>query len=271
MPKSSPSLTRRQFLTLAAAAPLPLLLPAGVGVAAEIQPRKGTYAAEVGLLYDVLTFRLAGTVQEAVDRSTGRYEVRAIGEGDGIANRVESVGRLREGRWAPERSTSWFQVKGRESRSEITYDWAARRIDYRFRGETFFLRRLRVVEDSIAIPEGAHVDDVISAVFNYSNGTWPPEPDGSYRTQVVRRRKNENEGPDDVDRNARAELVPFALTVERDKETGKQTAVFDMTRFSSWARRNQPARILFGANRRPELVTSSLMLGTSVTIRFKDF
>jgi hypothetical protein len=40
-----------------------------------------------------------------------------------------------------------------------------------------------------------------------------------------------------------------------------------MTRFSSWAREDEPARIVFGANRRPEAITASLILGTSLTIR----
>ena len=35
----------------------------------------------------------------------GRYDVRLVGEGAGIANRVESSGRWQDGRWAPLRST----------------------------------------------------------------------------------------------------------------------------------------------------------------------
>ena len=83
MPKSS----RRQFLTLLGALPLVALIPGRRGVAAGIQARKGTYSAEVGLLYDSITFRLSGTLDESVDRDAGRYEIRAVGEGDGIANR----------------------------------------------------------------------------------------------------------------------------------------------------------------------------------------
>jgi hypothetical protein len=40
-----------------------------------------------------------------------------------------------------------------------------------------------------------------------------------------------------------------------------------MTRFSSWAREDEPARIVFGADRRPESITASLILGTSLAIR----
>lgn len=266
MSKSS----RRQFLTLLGLLPLQFLLPRSVGVASGVPARKRGYAAEVGILYDVITLNFGGTVDEAVDREAGRYEVRVAGEGDGIANRVESVGRLRDGRWAPDRATAWFHVKGRESRSEVVYDWAARRIAYKFRGETFLLRRLRVVEDTLSIPDGARVDDVITVMFNYADGFWPPDPDGTYRTHVVRRGKKDSEGPDDVDPNTRAELAPFALKVDRDKDTGKPAATFDMTRFSSWARRDRPGKILFTADRRPELISSSLILGTSVAIRFRD-
>lgn len=262
--------SRRQFLTLLGLLPLPFLLPRSIGVASGIQPRKGGYAAEVGLLYDTITFKFGGTVEEVVDRQAGRYEVRVAGEGDGIANRVESVGHRRDGRWVPDRATSWFQVKGRESRSEILYDWTARRISYKFRGETFFLRRLRVVEDTLTIPVGARVDDVITVVFNYADGVWPADADGKYRTHVVRRGKKDNEGSDDIDPNARAELAPFELKVDRDKDTGKPVATFDMTRFSSWARRDRPGKIVFNGDRRPEMVSSSLMLGTSVLIRFRD-
>ena len=257
--------TRRDFLTLSLA-----LLPLPVGrAAAETQPRKGTYAVDVGLLYDTITLRLTGTVDESVDRAAGRYEVRANGEGSGIANRIESSGRWHEGRWAPVRSASWFQVRGRESRSEIVWDHARHVVDYRFRGETFFLRRLRVVEDTVPIPAGTRIDDAMSALFNYADGTWKPGADGLYHTHVVRRKISDSEGPDDVDPRARAELAPLALKIAPD-ESGKSTALFDMTRFSSWARKNQPARIVFGTNRRPELITASLMLGTSINIRLRE-
>lgn len=266
---SSASLHRRQFLTLLGAGSLATLLLRVPGVSSRTHSRKAAYSADVGILWDAITLRLQGTLDEVIDRAAGRYEVRAAGEGDGIANRLESIGRVRDGRWTPERATSWFNVRGRESRGEITYDWTARKIDYRFRGETFLLRRLRVVEDTLSVPSGQHVDDVISAVLNYVDDQWKPEADGALRTRVVRRRKRESEGPDDVDTQQRAEIVPFEMRPGRDAETGKQGASFDMTRFSSWARAGKPARIVFGQNRRPELIASSLMLGTTVTIRLR--
>jgi hypothetical protein len=264
---SSGSLTRRQFLTLPIA--LAALGPRVV-VGGEAETRHGAYMVEVGVLYDVMTFRLDGTITQAVDRAARQYEITVAGEGSGIANRVESRGRLVDGWWAPTRTLSWLQVRGRESRSEVVYDVGTRTIDYRSRSETFFLRRVRTVEDRIAMPAGRHVDDVLSALLNYVDGVWKPDPAGLYRTWVVRRRKRDDEGPDDVDPDARAELAPFEMRLDPEGATSKQTAVFDMTRFSSWARRDRPARIVFGANRRPELITASLILGTSMRIQFRD-
>jgi hypothetical protein len=40
-----------------------------------------------------------------------------------------------------------------------------------------------------------------------------------------------------------------------------------MRGFSSWAREDRPARIVFGDDRRPELIASSLILGTTITIQ----
>ena len=270
MAKSSLPLDRRGFLTLAAGLPLAALLGPVRGVSGATQSRRAAFTAEVGLLYDALTFRLDGTIDEAVDREAGRYQVSANGEGNGVASRIESIGRLRDGVWTLDRANSWFMVRGRESRSEITCDWEARRIHYRFRGETFFLRRQRVVDDTVAVPDGVHVDDVISALLNYSDARWKPQPDGGYRTLVIRRRRREDEGPDDIPSDSGAELVPFELRVGLDQPTGKPAAFFDMTRFSSWARQGHPARIVFSANRRPELITSALILGTSITVRLRD-
>jgi hypothetical protein len=190
------------------------------------------------------------------------------GEGGGIANRIECHGVLREGRWHPTSSTSWFQVVGREARTELTYDWSARKAEYHYRGETFLLRRLRVADDVLSLPPGP-VDDAISAILNYADGRWAPEADGSLRTRVVRRRRRANEGPDDVEQSYRAELLPVELKVGSDPESKKPTALFDMRGFSSWAREDRPARIVFGADRRPELIASSLILGTTVTIHLK--
>jgi hypothetical protein len=225
---------------------------------------------DVGLLYSTLTLGLSGTVDEAVDYRAGRYEVWASGQGRGLASRVQSQGIQRAGRWAPLQASGWFQVAGRESRSELTYDYERRQVHYKFRGETFFLKRLRVADDVITIPEGTHLDDVMSATLNYGDGRWPVAPDGAYRTSIVRRRRPENEGPDEVQQTYRAEITPVHLRVAPDPQTGKPVATFDLGPFSSWARADRPARIVFGGDRRPETITASLILGTSINIHVKS-
>jgi len=258
-------LTRRRFLTVALAT---CVVPGGVAEG-EVRTRRGAYTIEVGILHDMLTFRLDGTVEEQVDRGAGRYQVTMAGQGMKIANRLESQGRLIGGRWAPVRSRGTFEVAGRDSRSDIAYDWDRGRIDYHTRAETFFLRRQRVVDDVVTIPSGQHVDDPVSAVLNHADGLWPADPDGVLRTLVVRRRRAETEGPEDVQGTYRAELVPFVAKLGTDPR-GVATVLIDMTRFSSWARSDQPARVVLGPGGRPSLISSSLILGTSVAIRFTD-
>ncbi|HEU4368899.1 MAG TPA: hypothetical protein VFV05_11820 [Methylomirabilota bacterium] len=215
----------------------------------------------------MLTFHLEGTVEERIDRGAGRYEVRVSGQGEGIANRIESNGMLRDGRWVPLRGASWFQVRGRESRTQVTYDYGRRVVEYHARGETFFLRKLRVVDDVVPLPDGVTVDDALTALLNYRDGYWKPHPDGRLRTHVVRRRRSDNEGPDDVARSYRAELMPLELRIEPDPQTRTASALLDLSGFSSWARQDRPARIVFDTERRPALITTSMILGTSLTIR----
>ena len=264
-------LDRRQFLTLPLRLFLaPVLVKAAPWLAhAEPETRRTAYDVDVGVLWDAMTFHLPGTLDEAVDRPAGRYEIKAVGQGSRIQNRVESRGMLLDGRWAPLEATSWFLVAGRETRSQTVYDYDRRRIEYHFKGETFLLRRVRVADDVLTIPPGVHVDDVITTVLNYADGRWPQHADGSYDTHVVRRQRSEKEGPDDVSQNYRAELVPLVMKTVSEPETGKAAASLDLTRFSSWAKERQPARVVFGPDRRPETVTASLILGTSITIRLR--
>ena len=182
---------RRHFLAMPLALFLAPLARAGAaGVA-----HKAPYGVDVSLLYGALTYRVEGSLTETIDRPSGRYEVAIAGEGDGIANRIESAGTFRHGRWSPLGTRSFFSVKGRESRSAITYDHARRSVEYHFKGETFFFRRLRVVDDVLPIPEGLLVDDSISAMLNYGDQLWAPQADGSFVTHVVRRKVVRNEGP----------------------------------------------------------------------------
>jgi len=234
--------------------------------AAETDARKGAFSARAAILFGAFRFEESGVIEETIDRGAGHYEVRITGRGQEMTTEIESTGILREGRWAPVRFTDRFVVYGRESRLEITYDHARRLVQYRGRSETFLLRRLRMTDDTLAVPAGMHVDDVISATLNYAEGRWPAEADGRLVTQVVRRQRIPGERPDDAERRYRAELVPFELRVGADA-SGRATAVLDMTRFSSWAREEEPARIVFGADRRPETITATLILGTSLAIR----
>lgn len=257
------SIARRQFLTLA----LAVMVAPGWVLAADAGGRRKGYVVDVGLLYSLLRFHMEGSFEEEIDRAGGRYQVRGAGQGDRIANRIESSGVLRDGRWAPVRGQAWFQVYGRESRTDITYDHDRRFIEYHARGETFMRRRLRLVDDVVAVPEGVHIDDAVSASLNYRDGRWSPDGQGRLRTHVVRRRQNDDEGPDDVARVYHAEVVPLELTVTADPQSQRAAALLDLSRFSSWARTNRPARIEFDADRRPLLISGPMILGSSVSIR----
>src|SRR5207247_10612725 len=113
-----------------------------------------TYPADVGILYGLLSFRLDGALSEAIDRAAGHYQVTIAGEGDGIANRLESRGRLLDGRWVPLEGRSWVSVKGRESRSEVRYNWVSRNVEYHFRGALLFRRRLRIPASLVRVTAG---------------------------------------------------------------------------------------------------------------------
>lgn len=260
---SSLGISRRSFLALG----LACLLAPPSRLSAQAVVARGKFVADVGILYSALRFHLEGVVEESIHRGAGRYEVRVTGQGDGIANQIESTGVLREGRWMPVRTSSWFQVWGRESRTQISYDYARRTVEYHARGETFFLRRLRVVDDVVPWPDGVVVDDALTASLNHRDGYWKPGTDGRLRTHVARRRRGDDEGPDDVARSYRAELMPLELKIEADPESGKASVLLDLSGFSSWARRDRPARIVFDDERRPALINASMILGTSLTIR----
>jgi hypothetical protein len=85
---------------------------------------------------------------------------------------------------------------------------------------------------------------------------------------VVRRARSENEGPDDVSPDGyRAELVPLRFRPSPDAATGGLTALVDITRFSSWARVDQPARVAFAPDRQLVSVQSLLLYGTTLKVR----
>jgi hypothetical protein len=221
------------------------------------------YTLDVGVLYDLFTFHNAGGVEEVVDDAAGHYDVVVAGQGSGMETRVQSTGRWRDGRWAPVHTRSRFVVRNRESRTDIAYDYERGLIAFRARAETFVLGRERRVDDTVAMPAGGRVDDALSALLNYRDDRWPPDDQGVYRTLVVRRARVKGEKPDDVQAAGyRAELVPLTFTLDGG------TALFDLTRFSSWASEESPGRITFGGDRRPQDIAASLMLGTRFRIRF---
>src|SRR5262245_10956392 len=103
---STPMINRRGFLTLPLVALFSLISRAN----AEFAVRRGQYAADSGVLDDMLTFQLQGTIEESIDRAAGEYRVVIAGQGTSIASRIDSSGILQNGRWAPRRSSSWFNV-----------------------------------------------------------------------------------------------------------------------------------------------------------------
>jgi len=259
---SMPLVDRRQFLTL----PLVFLLAPVRQVRAAPGPLRARYSAEIGILYDLLNLHLEGTIEQTIDRVAGEYQVRMVGSGLGVTHRMDCAGMLHAGHWKPAWSQSRFDIKGRESHAEITYHWDRRQIEYHARGETFLLRRLRVVDDIVPLSHGAHVDDLMSATLNYVDNRWLAHDDNVHRTLVVRRRRVKDEGPDDIAPSYGAEVVPLELKIVRDR-SGEPAGLLDLSNFSPWAKPSQPARILFGPDRRPKLITSSMMYGTSVTVR----
>ncbi|MGH7332458.1 MAG: hypothetical protein ACREKS_06855 [Candidatus Rokuibacteriota bacterium] len=261
---SSRQLSRRRFLTL----PLILTLEPVAAALARSESGRLRYECDVGVLYNALRYRMTGTVDERIDRAGGRYEVRIEGQGTGFDNRAEASGVFRDGRWVPLRGRSWAKIAGREGRAEISYDPDRRVAHYRSRSETFFRGRLRVVDDVVAFPVGAHVDDMVSAILNHADGYWLPQAGGVLETRMVRRRRAPREGSEETSGEYRAEIVPVVLKLVPGSGDGKQTALFDMTGFSAWALPDRPARIVFEVDGRPEVVTARLMYGSTVTIRF---
>jgi hypothetical protein len=108
----------------------------------------------------------------------------------------------------------------------------------------------------------------MSALLNHADGYWRPGPGGILSTSVVRRERMAREA-DEKAATLRAEIVPVTMTVEGDGAGGTRTVSVDLTHLSSWALAGQPARIEFGPDGRPRQVTSRLMFGTSVAVRFR--
>jgi len=261
-------LTRRAFL----ASPLPLLLAPRFawGQIPAKNPQRQVYdfAVDVGVMWDVFTVSLTGTVIEEIDLAAGRYRMVLNGEGSSVTAHTEATGVIREGRFAPVETHSRSTIRGRENTVNLLYDYDRGTVEYHSVGHTFFLGRRRQADDTLKLPAGQRVDDLLSAELNLVANKLEQEPDGTYRTFVVRRSRAENEGPDDVSPSGyRAELVPLRFRLTPDAATGRLNALIDITGFSSWARRNEPARVTFTSDRRLETVQSKLILGTTLKVR----
>ena len=260
----APILSRRHFLGLPLAF---LLLPRVAG--ASLPSRKTfSYQADIGVLFDLLTYHVSGTMTEDVDYAASRYRVVLTGEGTGVTLRTEASGIIRAGRFLPLESLSTGTVRGRESRSTMKYNYEHGTVEFHSVGYTLLLGRRRQVDDVVKLPAGQAVDDIASAMLNFAANRLEQDGEGYYRTAIVRRAKAENEGLDDVSANGyRAEIVPLRFRVTSDPATGLLSAQIDITRFSSWARSSQPARVTFDQARHVESVRSSLMFGSSFTVR----
>ena len=127
------------------------------------------------------------------------------------------------------------------------------------------LGRRRQVDDVLAIPGPGGRSDLGRS--STSPNKLDRDPDTLY-TWVVRRARADNEGPDDVSPDSyRAGLVPLRFRPSPEPATGGFTALIDITRFSSWARIDEPARVGFAPDRQLASVQSVLLYGTTLNVR----
>jgi hypothetical protein len=258
-------LSRRRFLTLSLAW---LLLPRESW--AGEHPRRGTaYTVDAGIFFGWLRYRMDGLLEERIDRAGGTYVLVASGEGEGIANRIESSGIIRDGRFWPTATRGFFRVRGRESRVTIDYDYDRSRVEYHHVSHTFLLGRRRTGDDVLTLTPGLKIDDLATAYLNYAEGKMEIDPQGFHLTHIIRRARVEAEGVDEVKPGGyRAQIVPLRFKVEHDPAFGQPVALVDLTRFSSWASSARPARVLLGSGRRIESIEAHLILGSRVLVVF---
>src|SRR5690242_11444101 len=258
--------TRRQLLAMI---PTGLLLGWGGGFQTCDDGRAVlAYHLYLSILFNFLSLSLTGTVVQEIDRRAGRYRVTMDGKGASIGTRTEATGLIRDGRFKPLESHSVHQFRGRENTINTAYDYDRQRAEIHGVTHTMLLGRRRQIDDVLALPPGRPVDDLISAQLNFAAGTLDHDGDGTYHTWIMRRARADNEGPDDVSPDGyRAELVPLRFRPSADGPTGRLTALVDITRFSSWARPGTPARVTFAPDRQLESVQSSLILGTTLSVR----
>jgi hypothetical protein len=262
-------LSRREFVTAAPLLPLVLLGLSPVGME-ELSRHGKKYRVDARVFFGLFTFHLEGSIDERIDRAAGRYRVVAAGQGSQISNRLESAGVIRGRRFMPTATHFFLNLRGRESRTAITYGHARGLIDYNYLGHTFFLGRRREIHDVVHPHADQQVDDVVTAALNYAEGVLQRDRSGALRIYMVWRTRREGERLLDVQPTGyRAEILPFVFRLVGNPIHGRGEAELDLSRFSPWARRGRPARIIFGPDRLPESIQADLIFGTSVRITFQ--
>jgi hypothetical protein len=265
---SEPALSRRAVLLGLGSLALGLSLPTRRAAGAALTPRTFDYRVDISMLFSLLRYSVGGSMVEEVDAPAGRYRVLITGSGTGVTSRIEARGLIDSGRYRPLELKSAHSFVGRLSSLSITYDYARGLVDYHAVGHTLLSGRRRQVDDMVALPPDQPVDDAVSAGLNFAAGRLEQGPDGAYRMSVLRRTRPRGEGPDDVTPGAyRVEVVPVRFQVEPDPGSGKLIAQMDMSGWSSWARADQPARLVFTPERRLESIESRLIWGSEVRMR----
>src|SRR5713101_8076002 len=89
--------SRRAFL----AASLPLLASPQVVLAKTPARQVFDYSVDVGVLFNLITFALKGTVVQEIDHTAGRYRISVNGEWDSISQHTEASGIIKQGRFTP--------------------------------------------------------------------------------------------------------------------------------------------------------------------------
>jgi hypothetical protein len=265
---SEPALSRRAVLLGLGSLVLSLALPTRRAAASLPPKRTVDYRVDISMLFDLLSYSVGGTMVEEIDARAGRYQVLITGTGTGVTTRIEARGMIDNGRHRPLELKSAHSFVGRPSSLSITYDYARGLVEYHAVGHTLLRGRRRQVDDVVTLPQGQPIDDAVSAGLNFAAGRLDQDPDGAYRMSVLRRSRPRGEGPDDVTPGAyRVEVVPVRFRVEPDTSTGKLTARVDMSGWSSWARADQPARLVFTPERRLESIETRLIWGSAVRMR----
>jgi hypothetical protein len=266
---SEAALSRRAVLVGLGSLVLSLALPTRRAAANLPGGRTFDYRVDISMLFDLVRYSVAGTMVEEVDADGGRYRVLITGSGTGVSTRIEARGLIDNGRYRPLELKSAHSFVGRPSSLSIIYDYARGLVEYHAVGHTLLRGRRRQVDDIVVLVPGQPVDDAVSAGLNFAAGRLEQDPDGAYRMAVLRRTRPRSEGPDDVTPGAyRVEVVPVRFQVDPDVATGKLNARLDMSGWSSWARADQPARLVFTPERRLESFETRLIWGSAVRMRF---